>query len=966
MPDNYADQDYAARQANATDAADGRAILTTHPELLNMVRPAEQVASIPPNDKVPQPAEPAAPSVNPDHVMSTFERLLRVTEGPAGLRDVANDVGKQLQQGADALPQPTVEDMKKPLEQQLGPEDYRAALKVALNMGGGGTIKDVAGAAGAEGAVAGAAPALEVSHETPAVTPESAAQTLADKQIEALKAARVGKDTAEEFGRPDIATTVPEALTMQESQSLRQSLESYYSSAKEKPQLAAHVQAMSSVYQEEAQGLYDLNQSLRERAWKGEDVSADLEQLHNRWAAIAENYSGLAGTRSEAGRAMQILSPNKPGNAHVAAVAALAQELGVEGNPQRLSDMLAGMPVESYPRVARQTAEDFHLGRSLYNAFHEYYVDNLLSNAARTTSHIGTSNAVSALMTLPVRQIAAALPGSPYKMGEPMAGIQGFVDGFWHSVDVAVEAAKTGQRTSQIEGGSVLDSPFMDMPKAISGQAFGLKDTGLGTAIDYLGSVLRLPTRGITAVHQFGHSMAASMSGHMLAWRDAVDQAANEGVSGMEGYRRATDIYHGTLQDMPDKMRLLASQEGDVTTFANKLEGPAADLHQFLSWPVLKQLMPFFRVAYNVTKMGADVTPGIGQLTNMPELITGSPAERASAVGKMAFGAIMGALVSHEFHQGNIELDKYGKPFAKVGDYRIAFPPPLDFPVAAIGNYLANRDQMDEPTAFNKVGAYARALGTATADNTIVQGLVNLKKLWVDAESGDPAAFEKFAGEEASGLIPFSALLKGIATGTDTVQRAPKTFGQEIQSGIPGMVDGVPKAYDIFAKETPSKTLALPDALVFPVNVADAEKDPVKNMIADTKANFTRVPNVIFGRKQKPGESVNHPDIGVPLDGGAQDGPDHLAWTKARADGLYAELDEYRRGDYKNDSPDLRKQQIQNIGVRHAHDATLAMLENPRLAKLYDQRMDRKAGVNTPADTALTPAPPAPGTEASR
>src|SRR5208282_5356732 len=125
------------------------------------------------------------------------------------------------------------------------------------------------------------------------------------------------------------------------------------------------------------------------RAYSGEDVTADLAQLNNRWSALSENYSTLGGTRSEAGRILQLLNPNKPLNMFVADTAKLAQELGLENNPQRLSDLLAGMNPDQYPRIARQMSEDVGMGRKLYNAFNEYYYGNLLSNVGRTASRVG-------------------------------------------------------------------------------------------------------------------------------------------------------------------------------------------------------------------------------------------------------------------------------------------------------------------------------------------------------------------------------------------------------------------------------------------------------------------------------------------------------------------------------------------------------------------------------------------------
>ncbi|MFZ1975795.1 MAG: hypothetical protein WAU89_23335 [Candidatus Acidiferrales bacterium] len=804
-------------------------------------------------------------------------------------------------------------------------------------------------------------------------TPAGAAQSLAERQIAALKAVRVGKGVAEEFGRPDIATEVPESLTMEESQALRQNLESYYAQGTTPPELPAHVQALASTYQEENQAIHAFNTDLRARAANGEDVSGDLDQLVNRWSAMAENYSTLAGQRTALGRGLQILDPNKPGNAFVAATSRLAQEVGLEDNPQRLSDLLASMTPDQYGRVGRQMASDVSLGRSLYNGLNEYYINNLLSDVGRTSSKIGVSNAVSGLLTLPTRAIAAAMPGSPFKFGEPLAGMQGMVDGFWHSVDVALESLKTGDRVSQMEGGA---TPFADdTPKAISAQGFGLGSTdpstgdfsssGIGKGVDYLGSVLRLPLRGLTAVHQFGHSMATSMAGHMLAWRDAIDTAASEGLDGSEGYSRAQEIYRQTLNDMPDPMRQAAAREADVTTFANQLEGKAASAQDILQLPVLKQFMPFFKVAYNIKKMGADMTPVVGQLTQASDVLYGSPAERSTALAKQGFGALMAIMIAHETSQGNITGDGPAPGAArdalmasgwrpnsiKMGDHYYGVPEPLAFPFSTIANYTELRDQMDDPTAFQKALAISQATGRAFANDSIVQGLVNLKTAWNAASTGDTKAWEKFAGQEASGMVPFSALLRAGARAQDPTIRNPSSIGQQIETGIPGMQSNVPPKYDIYGKPMIGMP-GVPENLLYPVNVTRAGKlDKVDQAIVDTQANFERVPSYISGRAQKALDDPNDPDIGVPLT------PDEQQkWAQLRGDGLKDQLKSLVDSPaFDSSSKLMKKQLLEFVGAKYSEVATLKLLQaDPTLMARYVDRQRAKEMALVPPD-ALSP-----------
>ena len=323
-------------------------------------------------------------------------------------------------------------------------------------------------------------------------TPEAAAQTLAQKQIEALKTAKVGSAVAEEFGKPEIATTMSNEDTLQQARDLKLNLESVYSEPVEPPELSTQTAALAKVFQSESEDLHDTATGILQRMNAGEDTTADIEALSNRFSAFAVQYAKIAGARSEMGRGLQILDPLKPENVRVTETAKLAQQLGEGNNPRDLVEMLARMTPDQLPRTARQIQETVSTGGAIYNALSEYYVDNLLSDAVRTSGRIGVSNSVSALLQLPSRQIAAMLPGSPVKMGEPLAMLQGVSDGFFHAVDAAVESFKTGARVAMMEDAPEA-SPFVSNP-AIAAKPFGLEGTTLGTALDYLGSWLRLPS----------------------------------------------------------------------------------------------------------------------------------------------------------------------------------------------------------------------------------------------------------------------------------------------------------------------------------------------------------------------------------------------------------------------------------------------------------------------------------------
>jgi len=385
-------------------------------------------------------------------------------------------------------------------------------------------------------------------------------------------------------------------------------------------------------------------------------------------------------------------------------------------------------------------------------------------------------------------------------------------------------------------------------------------------------------------------------------------------------------------------MRLNASKEADSMTFVNQLEQGtfAKSVSDVFQYPVLKQLMPFFRIAYNVKKWGLDITPGVGLFTQASDITYGTAQQRSAALAKQAFGAMMSVAIAHEFHQGNLVLDKYGSPKIKFGDSLVALPPPLDTPFGIIGNYLQNRDAMSDPDALDKAGAAARAIGNSMANDSIVQGLVNIKKLWTDIADGEPKALKQFVGSEASGLVPWSALLRGVAMGTDTLARNPQTVGQELETGIPGMQQDVQPRVDIFNKPVPNPTMGLPARLLYPVNVTKVSHDNVVNELARLNVNAQHPPHFFYNF---PGTTEK--------------------WNADRADGLREELESYINDkDYATDSDQLKKVTIENTLARFAHIANVGMFDNAQIADMIENHKEALKGLSPDIIQTLGGPPP--------
>lgn len=957
-PEAQADQDYAARAKRANDLAIARAYFTAHPEEL----PAQPAPSDPTigmgAPKSPQEAAAQGKAVEgADNTGLSSEGAVDELATHFIERPVTSLTGSPV---AGKIAKTAA--LLAPIALGVG----RAATSDLGLLGTAGEVGEVAPGAEAVAQAAAQVPASEAA-AAPVSSPEAAAQSLAQKQLDALKTARVGNAVAEEFGKPELATKVSEAETLQQAQDLKLNLESVYNEPVTAPTMSSETAALAKVFQGESQDLHKTATDILGRMNGGEDVSADMAALSNRFSAFAVQYAKIAGTRSEAGRALEILNPLKPENVRVTETAKLAQQMGEGNNPRDLVEMLARLTPEQLPRASRQIAESVGMGQSIYNAIHEYYIDNLLSNAVRTSGRIGLSNTVSALMQIPSRQVAAMLPGSPIKMGEPLAQMEGISNGFWHAVDAARESFKTGDRIAMMEDAPEA-SPLVSKP-SIAAAPFGLEGTTLGTALDYLGSTLRLPQRGLTAAHQFGWSIYKSMEMHGLAWRQAVDQAAGEGLSGIKGYNRAGELYRTAIkQGFTPEIRAAASDAADVGTFANAIEGKAPQALQTLAHtPGLDMVIPFFRVAYNIKKMGLDYTPGVGAITGLAT--APDSAARYMVAGRQALASVMAGLAAYETIKGNLTGDGPVPGAArdallasgwqpnswKVGDRYIKIPEPLAFPLSTVANMVELGRNLDAPTYAQKVALTVQAMSRALANDSLVQGLVNLKQMANDAaESGFGPATEKFLGKTAAGFVPFSGAVGAIRRAEDPTIRNPQTIGENIRATLPDLPGGafsdytagsVQPRYDIFHKPAVGMP-GVPQNLLFPVNVTKEKLDPVEQMIIDVQPRFASVPSVLSGRKARILDNPNDPDIGVPLTPKQQD-----QWSAWRADGLYEQLDNLRTSPaFKNSSQAMKKTLLEYVGAKYAEIASAKMLTDPAFARAYIALQQARANALTPPD----------------
>ncbi len=823
-------------------------------------------------------------------------------------------------------------------------------------------------------------------------TPAAAAQSLAERQIEALKAARVGTGTATEFGRPDIATTVPEDLTMQEAQDLRASLEPPVPGQPKPAALAAHVAALSQNYAEENQGLISTAKDLLAREARGEDTADDTAALQNRASAFAMNYANLAGTRSEAGRALQILDPLKPGNALATATAKLAQQFDFMRDPDQLKQALASLTPEGSVQMLRQIGETVQGGGSIVNDGISSYYKACLLTSPETYIRIPIDNAITTLAEIPTRAMAGIFSNVEQALGiggtgpegnvslrEPLYMLKGLKDSFREAVDYAAVATKTGVRY-----GADSDSPYINGPEVsrkmgnaaqvLTSPLGKLASTWIGDAVDYMGTPLNLVQHGLAGVHTFGYLMAQGAEMHALAWRYGLAQAAQEGLSGAEGIARATEHYQTLINEKPTDLINASKPFADLVTMATELGPNGQALQKLTQIPGLNVVAPFFKVMANQLKYDTQYA-GSGLLSgNM---------YRAGATGqiyrgRLALGALMSVITGYEVARGNVTgslsyLTPTGrqmaeqqniKPYSfKVGDSYVEMPPLLKQSVGIIADACERAHHMDEQSA----GAYTwAALNGVMHSLTSTSVMTGLKRIMDAIENPDQMSegqsMEKYTGQTLAGFAPASGLLKGAARATNSIERntaADPThtdahlegLRKSLMAQFPLLQDELGPTYDVLGQPIMRRPGVL-DNMVWPIQITKQKLDPKEQAIQSTGANFAKPPKYISGTAPKPFQDPNDPDIGVPLSIEQQD-----EWAKSRGAKL-SRLMEMKMASpmWQHGSRELKKQILEQAGAKAEHDAT-AMLRvtHPELVmQAMERKLSRRNALMTPADATDT------------
>ncbi|MDQ0392241.1 hypothetical protein [Labrys monachus] len=501
-----------------------------------------------------------------------------------------------------------------------------------------------------------------------------------------------------------------------------------------------------------------------------------------------------------------------------------------DANPDMLAQILA--TTKGDVRSLRGVIQPSFL-RRLRNFADLYYASNLLYGWKTQVNNI-VSNAVTAVVRPAERIVGASLMGSEGASVREQAVRQyaymaSAIPDAWHA---AVEAFKLGDSKLAMYNTDLYGTPL-----------YGNRALAKWKPVN---NVADLAYNGAASFSNFGQMAvggslrfltAADEAAKMITYRGVVGskahiEAAQMGLTGRDLDSFVNDRLAKAFDDQGRATDVAAKREAQTATFSNDLDsgilaaGGRALQSVSNQFPPIKWLVPFVKASTNIARLGVNVTPGLNLLSNdFRAAWAGKKGDTqairmmnmAQARGQMTLGSLFmgtaylmasGGMITgggptdpkarrdlmatgwrpYSIRRGNADGATTYVPFRDyLGPYAVPFTIAADLAEAIHHPEAADGSQ-------TAISSFALALSKQMADSTYLQGLSQALDL---IASPTPNAWERTAGDIASGFVPMSAALRDVNRnfGDDTMRDA-RSIVDRLLANIPGLSTGVPPRRD--------------------------------------------------------------------------------------------------------------------------------------------------------------------------
>ena len=498
-----------------------------------------------------------------------------------------------------------------------------------------------------------------------------------------------------------------------------------------------------------------------------------------------------------------------------------------------LADRIAKMTMAGMHEGVEKVIEGTVFAKSK-DAFAQAYISGMLTNPATHVANI-SSNLGVVTQQIYERKVAewiGATSGEEavVQAGEAMAMAHGAMTGFGDALRAAGKRWKTG--ASSLGG---LDK--VDVPKgSLSAETWGVTESHLGAALDFVDSVTQVPGRMLASGDEFFKSIGYRMEVHA----QAVRQSATEGLTGDALKKRMAEL----VEKPPEHIRLAAVDAAMYSTFTQR---PAEYPKQLADWiqkfPVMGRLvLPFKNTPINIATYAFERTPLASAVKSFRADIAAGGARANIARARQATGTMIGWSAVDLALSGRLtgsgpkdpaERQAWRRqgfqPYsAKFGDTWLSYnrldPMGMTFGMGAdMAEAIATADDsVSEDVFAEALTAMSFGVAKNLVSRTYMQGISE----FFDAVSDPDSKGQQFWKRSAGAFVP--AGVAATARALDPEMKSASTIVDKVKSRIPHFSEGVPAYRDLWGRKVSFRSpVGVMYDLFSPVYISEEDPQPI-------------------------------------------------------------------------------------------------------------------------------------------
>jgi ribulose bisphosphate carboxylase small subunit len=397
-----------------------------------------------------------------------------------------------------------------------------------------------------------------------------------------------------------------------------------------------------------------------------EDVALQSEIIRKTVIALKDQIRGAART-TQAGRIKVARSEGKV--LDIEKMVDIIQNF--RGDSTTIANLIKDAPLEEVINSVAKTRY-----QRTIEAFNSLYINSLLSGVF--TQAINMKSGIYEAFIRPLEQIGGGLARADVRsIRLGFAQYQGMMMSFGDTIKATGLALKQGdaildplartQDNLEIVGGKAV--------RPISGANLGF-DGAAGTAIDWIGNVIELPSRLLMT----GDELLKQMNYRGRLFTNALDNTMERGLSisskeGKENIKRIFDEgfdKNGSANTKDNSINTKTLDYAREATYTNSLKGGSyldwgSKIQTFLNnSPEFRFMAPFIRTPTNLWRHFGNRIPGFGLLTKQNRDLwrSGDRRARAEVIGRQFMGM---AYAGYGLHLATEDIaDKDGKLYPKI------------------------------------------------------------------------------------------------------------------------------------------------------------------------------------------------------------------------------------------------------------------------------------------------------------